>query len=152
MKVKVTYPTDAREREDGHFKSVDSGIMKLEMSETSLCHYKMMFKQVGNGMNVWIEENSKNGDVVSHSKNFECLVRKLILAEKIIGDVKCNALSNCFIFNNEQTEEDKKVAKVFECASIVLDNYIDGTSENLSSEDLELICKAAAYKKPKQEL
>ena len=42
------------EREDGRFKSVESDMMKLEMSETSLCHYKMMFKQVGNGMNVWM--------------------------------------------------------------------------------------------------
>ena len=151
MKAKVTYPTNSIEREYGHFKSVESDIMELEMSETSLCHYKMMFKQVGNGMNVWIGEDSKNGDVVSHSKNFECLVRKLILAEKIISGVKYNALSNCSFFNNEQTEEDKNVAKALECALDTVNNFIDGTSMNLSSEDLKLICKAAAYKKPKQE-
>ena len=151
MKVKVTYPTNSIEREDGRFKSVESDMMKLEMSETSLCHYKMMFKQVGNGMNVWIEEDFKNGEVVSHSKNFECLVRKLILAKKIISAVKSNALINCALFDDKQTEDDKNVANTLECALATMNNFIDGTSMNLSSEELELICKAAAYKKPKQE-
>ena len=91
MKAKVTYPINSIEREDGRFKSVESDMMELEMSETSLCHYKMKFKKAGNGMNVWIEEDSKNGDVVSRSKNFDCLVRKLILAKKIISAVKSNA-------------------------------------------------------------
>ena len=151
MKAKVTYPTNSIEREDGCFKSVESDMMELEMSETSLCHYKMMFKQVGNGMNVWIKEDSKNGDVVSHSKNFECLVRKLILAKKIISAVKSNALINCALFDDKQTEDDKNVANALECALATVNNFIDGTSMDLSSEDLELICKAAAYKKPKQE-
>ena len=151
MKVKVTYPTNSIEREDGRFKSVESDMMELEMSETSLCHYKMMFKQVGNGMNVWIEEDFKNGEVVSHSKNFECLVRKLILAKKIISAVKSNALINCALFDDKQTEDDKNVANTLECALATMNNFIDGTSMDLSSEDLELICKAAAYKKTKQE-
>ena len=151
MKAKVTYPTNSIEREDGRFKSVESDMMELEMSETSLCHYKMMFKQVGNGMNVWIEEDFKNGDVVSHSKNFECLVRKLILAKKIISAVKSNALINCALFDDKQTEDDKNVANALECALATVNNFIDGTFIDLSSEDLELICKAAAYKKPKQE-
>ena len=151
MKAKVTYPTNSIEREDGLFKSVESDMMELEMSETSLCHYKMMFKQVGNGMNVWIEEDFKNGEVVSHSKNFECLVRKLILAKKIISAVKSNALINCALFDDKQTEDDKNVANALECALATVNNFIDGTSMDLSSEDLELICKAAVYKKPKQE-
>ena len=150
MKVKVTYPTNSIEREDGLFKSVDSDIMELEMSETSLCHYKMKFKKAGNGMNVCIEEDSKNGDVVSHSKNFECLVRKLILAKKIIGAVKSNTWNNCALFDDKQTEDDKNVANALECALTTVNNFIDGTSIDLSSEDLELICKAATYKKPKR--
>ena len=151
MKAKVTYPTNSMEIEEGRFKSVESDIMELEMSETSLCHYKMKFKKAGNGMNVWIEEDSKNGDVVSHSKNFECLVRKLILAKKIISAVKSNALINCALFDDKQTEDNKNVANALECALATVNTFIDGTSMNLSSEELELICKAAAYKKPKQE-
>ena len=151
MKAKVTYPINSMEIEEGRFKSVESDIMELEMSETSLCHYKMKFKKAGNGMNVWIEEDFKNGEVVSHSKNFECLVRKLILAKKIISAVKSNALINCALFDDKQTEDDKNVANALECALATVNNFIDGTSMDLSSEDLELICKAAAYKKPKQE-
>ena len=110
-----------------------------------------MFKQVNNGMSVWIEEDSKNGVVVSRSKNFDCLVRKLILAKKIISAVKSNALINCALFDDKQTEDDKNVANALECALATVNNFIDGTSIDLSSEDLELICKAATYKKPKQE-
>ena len=151
MKAKVTYPTNSMEIEEGRFKSVESDMMELEMSETSLCHYKMKFKKTGNGMNVCIEEDSKNGGVVSRSKNFDCLVRKLILAKKIISAVKSNALINCALFDDKQTEDDKNVANALECALATVNNFIDGTSMDLSSEDLELICKAAAYKKPKQE-
>jgi hypothetical protein len=151
MKAKVTYPTDVREREDGLFKSVESDMMELEMSETSFDQYRMKFKKVGNGMNVWIEDNYNNDEVVSRSKNFDCLVRKLILAKKIINAVKSNALINCALFDDKQTEDDKKVANALECALATVNNFIDGTSMDLSSEDLELICKAAAYKKSKQE-
>ena len=150
MKVKVTYPTNSIEREDGRFKSVESDMMELEMSEASLCHYKMKFKKAVHGMNVWIEEDSKNGVVVSRSKNFDCLVRKLILAKKIISAVKSNALINCALFDDKQTEDDKNVANALECALTTVNNFIDGTSMDLSSEDLELICKAATYKKPKR--
>ena len=100
--------------------------------------------------NEHIEEDSKNGDVVSRSKNFDCLVRKLILAKKIISAVKSNALINCALFDDKQTEDNKNVANALECALATVNNFIDGTSIDLSSEDLELICKAATYKKPKQ--
>ena len=151
MKAKVTYPTDAREREDGLFKSVESDMMELEMSETSFGQYRMKFKKAGNGMNVWIEDICNNDEVVSRSKNFDCLVRKLILAKKIISAVKSNALINCALFDDKQTEDDKNVANALECALTTVNYFIDGTSMDLSSEELELICKAAAYKKSKQE-
>ena len=151
MKAKVTYPTDAREREDGLFKSVESDMMELEMSETSFGQYRMKFKKAGNGMNVWIEDIFNKDEVVSRSKNFDCLVRKLILAKKIISAVKSNALINCALFDDKQTEDDKNVANALECALTTVNYFIDGTSMDLSSEDLELICKAAAYKKSKQE-
>ena len=151
MKAKVTYPTDVREREYGLFKSVESDMMELEMSETSFGQYRMKFKKAGNGMNVWIEDIFNKDEVVSRSKNFDCLVRKLILAKKIISAVKSNALINCALFDDKQTEDDKKVANALEYALATVNNFIDGTSMDLSSEDLELICKAAAYKKSKQE-
>jgi hypothetical protein len=153
MKAKVIYPTDSKvHKERENFSAIKSDMMELEMSETSLCHYKMLFRQVGNGMNVWIEEDCKNGDVVSHSKNFECLVRKIILAEKIYDRIKMNALCGIPMFSPNQTEEDKEVSKSLECAFRTIDNYIEGYYQDLKDIDMELICKAAVYKKiPKKE-
>jgi len=148
MKAKVIYPTDVKVYEESkQFNSVESDTMELKMSETSLCHYKMRFKKNGNGMNVWIEEDVEDGETISSSKNFECMCRKLILAEKIISNINLNALQSLPMFNKNQSEEDKTIAKALECASYTIDNYISGHYNDLTDTDIELICKAAAYKK-----
>lgn len=149
MKAKVIYPKGTIEREENDFfNSLESSSMELEMSETSLSHYKMTFKKAGNGLNVIIEENCNNGNVISQSKNFESMVRKLILADKIIINVSTKALCNCSLFNTNQTEEDKRIEKELECAYSVVKNFINGDT-SLEQDDIELICKAIAYNKEK---
>ena len=149
MKAKVIYPKGTIEREENDFSnSLKSSSMELKMSETSLSHYKMTFMKAGNGLNVIIEENCNNGKVVSQSKNFECMVRKLILAEKIINNVSSKALRNCSMFNSNQTEEEKGIAKALDCAYSVAKSFINGDTR-LEDDDIEFICKAAAYKKEK---
>lgn len=149
MKAKVIFPYDEESRKEREFfNSISSDVMELEMSETSICEYKLKFKQVGNGMNVWIEETCNNGEIVSNSKNLDCLCRKVILAEKIINSIKTNAFrATPFFDNSNQTEDDKNVANALECAMNVVNAYIDGQYFDFKHEDLELICKAAAYKK-----
>ena len=149
MKAKVIYPKGTIEHEENDFSnSLKSSSMELKMSETSLSHYKMTFVKAGNGLNVIIEENCNNGNVVSHSRNFEAMVRKLILAEKIINNVSSKALCNCSLFNTNQTEEEKGIAKALECAYSVTKSFINGYTR-LEQDDIELICKAAAYNKEK---
>ncbi len=147
MKAKVIYPDDIKvEKESNYSNSVKSDFLELEMAETSLSHYKMVFRKSGNGLNVQVEENWNNGEVVSHSKNFECMVRKLILSEKIIEAIRTKAIKNCAFFNENATEEDKKIGDALECILRIVNNYIDG-STRLEDDDVELICQAGAYSK-----
>ena len=149
MKARVTFPKSVEIKDvDKYFKSVSSESLELDIVESSLCEYKIVFKKAGqHGMNVDICEDFGDNKKISCNKNLECLCRKLILCEKIFSKVRNNALIYSSMFRqDEMTDEDKKVSEALSTAFTVLNSYINGDIFKLEPIDLELICKAAAYR------
>lgn len=121
---------DGLDNQDG---SLTTEFCRLQIAETMMKAYIMFFRKVGNGMNVDI--TSVDGECISHNKNFNVMIRKLMLAEELIDMIDYNSIR--YFWASDDNEKSKR--QMWSEFQKYIDNFI-ANGGKLDKEVLKTIC------------